>query len=82
MNCQVWFIYGKTMAQGGAFELPIQWALHLGHLNNFLQLGEGNLTAENRKVQMPGGLRGGGKLKVQIDRCINEQTILFLMSFK
>ena len=32
-------------------------ALHLGHLNSFLQLGEGNLTTSNAQgVQMPRGV--------------------------
>ena len=37
--------------------LPIQWVLqlHVGHLNSFLELRDGNLTAKNQKVQMPGG---------------------------
>ena len=42
-------------------------ALHVGHLNSFLELGEGNLTTKNRKVQMP---RRGNDLKLQIDPCI------------
>ena len=31
----------------------------MGHLNSFLELGDGNLTAKNRKIQMPEGLPGG-----------------------
>ena len=44
----------------------------MGHLNSVLELGEGNLTAENNKIQMPRGLPGGrgGMLMLQIDRCI------------
>ena len=51
--------------------LPIQWVLqlHVGHLNSFLELRDGNLTAKNQKVQMPGGLPPGGRL--QIDWCIS-----------
>ena len=44
----------------GVGHLAIQWALHLGHFNSFLKIGEGNLTTENRKVQMPRGLTGEG----------------------
>ena len=45
--------------------MPIQWVLHVGHLNSVLELGEGNLTAENNKIQMPRGLpRGGGDVDV------------------
>ena len=29
----------------------------MGQLNSFLELGDGNLTAKNRKIQMPGGER-------------------------
>ena len=45
----------------------------VGRLNRFWGPGEGNLTAENQKSQMPGGLpRGlpGGMLMFQIDRRI------------
>ena len=37
----------------GIGHLPIQQGLHVGHLNSFLELGEGNLTAKNRTVKMP-----------------------------
>ena len=37
-----------------------QQVLHVGRLNSFLDLGDGNLTAKNRKIQMPGGAAGGG----------------------
>ena len=51
---------------------PFQQVLHVSHLNSFLELGDGNLTAKNRKIQMPGGLPGGGgMLMLQIDRCTN-----------
>ena len=39
--------------------LPIQRVLHVGHLNSVSDLGEGNLTAENKKIQMPRGVPGG-----------------------
>ena len=42
----------------------------MGHLNSVSDPGEGNLTAENKKIQMPGGVPGG-MLMLQIDRCIN-----------
>ena len=32
----------------------------MGHLNGFLKVGDGNLIAKNRKIQMPGGLPEGG----------------------
>ena len=51
--------------------LPIQRVLHVGHLNSVLDPGEGNLTAENKKNQMPGGVPGGGMLMLQIDRHIS-----------
>ena len=31
----------------------------MGHLNSLSDLGEGNLTAKNKKIQMPGGVPGG-----------------------
>ena len=39
----------------------------MGHLNSVLDPGEGNLTAENKKIQMPAGVpggRGGGDVDV------------------
>ena len=57
----------------GMGHLPIQQVLHVGHLNSFLELGVGNVTAKNQKIQMSGGLPGGvgeGMLRLQIDRCI------------
>ena len=41
----------------------------MGHLNSVSDPGEGNLTAENKNIQMPGGVPGG-MLMLQIDRCI------------
>ena len=32
----------------------------MGHLNSFLELGDGNLITKNRKTQMPGGVAGVG----------------------
>ena len=43
----------------GVGHLPIQRDLHVGHLNSFLELGEGNLTAKNWKFQMLGVCPGG-----------------------
>ena len=54
----------------GVGHLPIQRVLHVGHLNSVSDPGEGNLTAENKKIQMPRGVPGGGMLMLQIDRCI------------
>ena len=51
--------------------MHIQRVLHVGHLNSFLDLGDGDLSAKNRKLQMPVGLPGRGMLRLQIDRCIN-----------
>ena len=55
--------------------------IHVGHLNSFLELGDGNLTAKNRKVQMPGGggmlLPGGLRvLRLQSDRYISQLETL------
>ena len=41
----------------GVGHLPIQWVLHVGHLNSFLELGDG-------------GDGGVGMLRLQIDRCL------------
>ena len=46
----------------------------MGHLNGFLKVGDGNLIAKNRKIQMPGGLPEGGMLRLQIDRCIGGES--------
>ena len=42
--------------------LPYMW----GNLNGFLGPGVGNLTAKYRKVQMPGGMPGGGDVNSTI----------------
>ena len=64
---------GKKNASG-VVHLPIQRVLHVGHLNSFLELGDGNLTAKTQKNQMSEGLPGVGGEGVlrfiQIDRCI------------
>ena len=56
----------------GVGHLPIQLVLHMGHLNSFLELGDRNLTAKNRKVQMPRGVGGITNAwgTLQIDRYI------------
>ena len=43
--------------------LPIQRVLHMGYLNSVSDPGDGNLTAENKKIQMPGG---GGEGDVDV----------------
>ena len=42
----------------GVGHLPIQQVLHVGHLNSFLELGDGNVTAKNSNAR--GIARGGG----------------------
>ena len=37
------------------YSITQKMATRVGHLNRFWGLGEGNLTAENQKSQMPGG---------------------------
>ena len=39
----------------------------MGHLNSFSALGVGNLNRNFPKIQMPGGVPGGGMFKVQFD---------------
>ena len=41
----------------------------MGHLNSFLELGDGNLTAKNSNARGV-ARREGGMLRLQIDRCI------------
>ena len=38
----------------------------MGHLNSFLASGEGNLNKNFPKIQMPGGLPGGGCLSFDL----------------
>ena len=40
----------------------------MGHLNGILARVGGNLNSNFQKTQMPGGLPGGGKLKLRFDR--------------
>ena len=40
------------MPRGGAFAHPA--GLTCGALDSFLELGDGELTTKNRKIQMPG----------------------------
>ena len=39
----------------------------MGHLNSFSASGGGNLNKNFPKIQMPGELPGGGKLKLRFD---------------
>ena len=43
----------------------------MGHLNGILARVGGNLNNNFQKSQMPGGLPGGGMLKLRFDRYIN-----------
>ena len=43
----------------------------VGHLNRILARVGGNLNDNFQKSQMPGGLPGGGMLKLRFDRYIN-----------
>ena len=38
----------------------------MGHLNSFLASGGGNLKKNFPKIQMPGGLPGGGDVEASI----------------
>ena len=42
----------------------------MGHLNDILVRVGGNLNSNFQKTQMPGGLPGGGELKLRFDRYI------------
>ena len=42
----------------------------MGHLNDILARVGGNLNNNFQKSQMPGGLPGGGMLKLRFDRYI------------
>ena len=49
----------------------------MGHLNSFSASGGGNLNTNFPKIQMPGGLPGGGgMLKLRFDWYISEQFLL------
>ena len=39
----------------------------MGHLNSFSASGVGNLNKNFPKIQMPGGLSGGGMFKLRFD---------------
>ena len=47
----------------------------MGHLNSFSASGGGNLNKHFPKIQMPGGLPGGGMLKLRFDWYITFQNI-------
>ena len=44
----------------------------MGHLNGILARVGGNLNNNFQKSQMPGGLPGGGMLKLRFDRYITQ----------
>ena len=50
----------------------------VGHLNGILARVGGNLNNNFQKSQMPGGLPGGGMLKLRFDQYISVGTLLFL----
>ena len=59
--------------------MPMQRVVHVGHLNSFLGVGDGNLTAKNRQIQIQGRLPGEGRvLRLQIDRCITRPFVVEL----
>ena len=45
----------------------------MGHLNSFSASGGGNLNKNFPKIQMPGGLPGGGMLKLRFDWYISHK---------
>ena len=47
----------------------------MGHLNSFSASGGGNLSKNFPKIQMPGGLPGGGMLKLRFDWYIRTKNI-------
>ena len=47
----------------------------VGHLNGILARVGGNLNDNFQKSQMPGGLPGGGMLKLRFDRYITSWKI-------
>ena len=47
----------------------------MGHLNGILAQVGGNLNSNFQKSQMPGGLPGGGMLKLRFDRYIRQLKI-------
>ena len=46
----------------------------MGHLNDIFARVGGNLNKKFQKSQMPGGLLGGGMLKLRFDRYITLAT--------
>ena len=44
----------------------------MGHLNSFLASGGGNLNKNFPKIQIPGGLPGGGLFKLRFDWYISQ----------
>ena len=46
----------------------------MGHLNGILGRVGGNLNNNFQKSEMPGGLPGGGMLKLRFDRYITDNT--------
>ena len=48
----------------------------MGHLNSFSASGGGNLNKHFPKIQMPGGLPGGGMLKLRFDWYITRNVTL------
>ena len=46
----------------------------MGHLNGILARVGGNFNNNFQKSQMPGGLPGGGMLKLRFDRYITSQV--------
>ena len=49
-----------------------------GHLNGILARVGGNLNNNFQKSQMPGGLPGGGMLKLRFDRYISIQQFEYI----
>ena len=47
----------------------------MGHLSGILARVGGNLNNNFQKRQMPGGLPGGGELKLRFDRYIRPNAI-------
>ena len=47
----------------------------MGHLNSFSASGGGNLNKNFPKIQMPGGLPGGGMLKLRFDWYITRKML-------
>ena len=71
------YIYKDFVRQLKAFPLSFchfcacEMSLGWGHLNGILARVGGNLNNNFQKSQMPGGLPGGGMLKLQFDRYIS-----------